>query len=134
MCLVVFASEAGVLPIDPADVVRKGRLQPGRMLLLDLDQHRVLSDDDVKGALAAEHPYERWVADNKIRLDELPGRAHIVHSHASVTRRQQSFGYTHEELRQIVAPMANTGSEGGQVVFHAHVHVLGGRRMGWPPG
>jgi glutamate synthase (NADPH/NADH) large chain len=109
--LVVFASEAGVLPIDPADVVRKGRLQPGRMLLLDLDQHRVLSDDDVKGALAAEHPYERWVADNKIRLDELPGRAHIVHSHASVTRRQQSFGYTHEELRQIVAPMANTGSE-----------------------
>ncbi len=109
--LVVFASEAGVLPIDPADVVRKGRLQPGRMLLLDLDQHRILSDDDVKGALAAEHPYEQWVADNKIRLDELPGRAHIVHSHASVTRRQQSFGYTHEELRQIVAPMANTGSE-----------------------
>ena len=109
--LVVFASEAGVLPIPADQIVRKGRLQPGRMLLLDLEQHRILSDEDVKGALAAERPYEQWVSEHKIELDELPSRAHIVHSHSSVTRRQQTFGYTHEELRLLVAPMANSGAE-----------------------
>ncbi|TRY17401.1 glutamate synthase large subunit [Tessaracoccus rhinocerotis] len=109
--LVVFASEAGVLPIDPASVVRKGRLQPGRMLLLDLERHQILSDDEVKGELAAEKPYAEWVAANTMKLDHLPGRAHIVHSHSSVTRRQQVFGYSSEELRQIITPMANTGAE-----------------------
>ncbi|AQP44491.1 glutamate synthase large subunit [Tessaracoccus flavus] len=109
--LVVFASEAGVLPIEQADVVSKGRLQPGRMLLVDLDRHALLSDEEVKGALAAEHPYEKWVSDNKIELDQLPSRAHIVHSHSSVVRRQQVFGYTEEELRLIIAPMANAGAE-----------------------
>ena len=109
--LVVFASEAGVLPIAHQDVVRKGRLQPGRMLLVDLEQHKILSDDEVKGQLAAEHPYGQWVADNKIELDKLPSRAHIVHSHSSVIRRQQVFGYTEEELRLLIAPMANVGAE-----------------------
>ncbi|MCC2593016.1 glutamate synthase large subunit [Tessaracoccus sp. OS52] len=109
--LVVFASEAGVLPIASASVVRKGRLQPGRMLLVDLDRGQILSDDEVKGQLAAEKPYAEWVAANSMKLDQLPGRAHIVHSHASVTRRQQVFGYTHEELRHIIAPMANSGGE-----------------------
>ncbi|GAA4906205.1 glutamate synthase large subunit [Tessaracoccus lubricantis] len=126
--LVVFASEAGVLPIPQADVVRKGRLQPGRMLLVDLERHAVVSDDDVKGALAAEHPYRQWVADNKIELDALPSRAHIVHSHASVTRRQQVFGYTHEELRAIIAPMANTGVEAiGSMGTDAPIAVLSRR-------
>lgn len=109
--LVVFASEAGVLPIEPKDVISKGRLTPGRMFLIDLERHQVLSDDDVKGQLAAAAPYAQWVAANKIELDKLPGRAHIVHSHSSVTRRQQSFGYTQEELRLLIAPMANTGKE-----------------------
>ncbi|MHA6511750.1 glutamate synthase large subunit [Tessaracoccus sp. Z1128] len=109
--LVVFASEAGVLPIEAGDVVRKGRLQPGRMLLLDLEKHTIESDEAVKGALAAEHPYGQWVSENKIELDQLPSRAHIVHSHASVIRRQQVFGYTEEELRLIIAPMANAGAE-----------------------
>ncbi|MBB1510073.1 glutamate synthase large subunit [Tessaracoccus sp. MC1756] len=126
--LVVFASEAGVLPIAHADVVRKGRLQPGRMLLVDLDRHAIVSDDDVKGALAAEHPYRQWVADNKIELDKLPSRAHIVHSHASVTRRQQVFGYSHEELRSIIAPMANTGVEAiGSMGTDAPIAVLSRR-------
>ncbi|MHA7860311.1 glutamate synthase large subunit [Tessaracoccus sp. Y36] len=126
--LVVFASEAGVLPIAHADVVRKGRLQPGRMLLVDLDRHAIVSDDDVKGALAAEHPYRQWVADNKIELDKLPSRAHIVHSHASVTRRQQVFGYSHEELRSIIAPMANTGVEAiGSMGTDAPIAVLSQR-------
>jgi len=126
--LVVFASEAGVLPIEAGDVVRKGRLQPGRMLLLDLEQHRILSDEDIKGSLADQHPYEQWVADNKIELDQLPSRTHIVHSHASVIRRQQVFGYTEEELRLIVAPMANAGTEPiGSMGTDSPVAVLSSR-------
>ncbi|RMB58780.1 glutamate synthase large subunit [Tessaracoccus antarcticus] len=109
--LVVFASESGVLPLPPGDVVAKGRLQPGRMLLVDLEQHRIIDDDEVKGQLAAEHPYAQWVAGNKVELDKLPGRAHVVHGHASVIRRQQVFGYTHEELRLVLAPMACDGFE-----------------------
>ena len=109
--LVVFASESGVLPIPPGDVVAKGRLQPGRMLLVDLKKHRIIGDDEIKGELAAEHPYGDWVARNKVELDNLPGRAHVVHGHASVIRRQQVFGYTHEELRMVIAPMANAGTE-----------------------
>ncbi len=109
--LVVFASESGVLPIPPRNVVAKGRLQPGRMLLVDLKRHRIIDDDEIKGELAAEHPYGDWVARNKVELDTLPGRAHIVHGHASVIRRQQVFGYTHEELRMVLAPMANAGTE-----------------------
>ncbi len=108
---VIFASEAGVLPVEPADVVQKGRLQPGRMFLVDLEQHRIVEDDEIKDALAAEHPYGEWLDAGRINLNELPERNHIVHSHASVTRRQQLFGYTHEELRLLVAPMANTGAE-----------------------
>ena len=109
--LVVFASEAGVLPINPKDVTAKGRLQPGRMFMIDLAKHAVLSDHEVKSQLASERPYGKWVAENKIELDKLPSRAHIVHSHSSVTRRQQTFGYTEEELRILIAPMANTGAE-----------------------
>ncbi|WP_124053740.1 glutamate synthase large subunit [Arcanobacterium ihumii] len=109
--LVVFASEAGVLDIDQSTIVQKGRLQPGRMFLVDLDAHKILSDDDVKNALASEHPYGKWLEKNKIELDKLPSRAHIVHSHSSVTRRQQVFGYTEEELRLIITPMANSGVE-----------------------
>ncbi len=109
--LVVFASESGVLPIPPGNVVAKGRLQPGRMLLVDLEQHRIVGDDELKSELASEHPYAEWVAANRVQLDALPGRAHVVHGHASVIRRQQVFGYTHEELRLVLAPMANDGFE-----------------------
>jgi glutamate synthase (NADPH) large chain len=109
--LVVFASEAGVLDIDPARVIKKGRMKPGRMLLVDLDEHRLINDDEIKAQLAAEHPYEAWLDEGRINLDDLPEQQHVVHSHASVTRRQQVFGYTHEELRLLVTPMANTGAE-----------------------
>ncbi|MDN5571669.1 MAG: glutamate synthase-related protein, partial [Propionibacteriaceae bacterium] len=108
--LVVFASEAGVLPIAPERVVEKGRLQPGRMLLVDLAEHRLINDDEIKAGLAAEHPYEGWLS-GRVDLEDLPERQHVVHSHASVVRRQQVFGFTHEELKQIVAPMAQTGAE-----------------------
>ena len=109
--LVVLASEVGVLDIDPAKVVRKGRLQPGRMFLVDTDEHRIIEDEEVKAELAAEHPYDEWLHAGLIHLDDIPEREHVVHTHASVTRRQQVFGYTEEELRVLLTPMANTAAE-----------------------
>ncbi|SCK23823.1 glutamate synthase large subunit [Streptomyces sp. WMMB 322] len=109
--LVVLGSEVGVLDIDPSRVVRKGRLQPGRMFLVDTAEHRIIEDDEIKEQLASEHPYEEWLDAGLIDLADLPEREHIVHTHASVTRRQQTFGYTEEELRVLLAPMARTAAE-----------------------
>ncbi|NGO70679.1 glutamate synthase large subunit [Streptomyces boncukensis] len=109
--LVVLASEVGVLDIDPGRVVRKGRLQPGRMFLVDTAEGRIIEDDEIKAGLAAEHPYQEWLEGGIVELGDLPEREHIVHTHASVTRRQQTFGYTEEELRVLLAPMARTGAE-----------------------
>ncbi|MFE4694030.1 glutamate synthase large subunit [Streptomyces sp. NPDC056749] len=109
--LVVLSSEVGVLDIDPAKVVRKGRLQPGKMFLVDTAEHRIIEDDEIKASLAAENPYEEWLETGEIELEDLPEREHIVHTHASVTRRQQTFGYTEEELRVLLAPMARTAGE-----------------------
>ena len=100
-----------MLDIDPATVVRKGRLQPGRMFLVDTDEHRIIEDEEIKGELAAEHPYDEWLHAGIVRFEDLPDREHIVHTHASVTRRQQVFGYTEEELRVLLTPMARTGAE-----------------------
>jgi glutamate synthase (NADPH/NADH) large chain len=109
--LVVLASEVGVLDLDPASIVRKGRLQPGRMFLVDTDEHRIVEDDEIKAELASENPYGEWLHAGLIHLDDIPAREHVVHTHASVTRRQQIFGYTEEELRVLLTPMANTGGE-----------------------
>jgi glutamate synthase (NADPH/NADH) large chain len=110
--LVVLASESGVLhDIAPERVVRKGRLQPGRMFLVDTATHRIVEDDEIKAEIAAQNPYADWLEAGLIDLPDLPEREHIVHTHASVTRRQQTFGYTEEELRVILAPMARTGGE-----------------------
>jgi glutamate synthase (NADPH) large chain len=118
---VVLASESGVLDVDPADVVSKGRLRPGRMFLVDTragaseatgDGGSAIVDDDAyKSELAAAEPYGDWLRDGLVRLDELPAREHVVHTHESVMRRQQTFGYTEEELRILLAPMATTGAE-----------------------
>jgi len=109
--LVVLASEVGVLDIDPARVVRKGRLAPGRMFLVDTGHGRIVDDEEIKAELAAQHPYDEWLLAGLIHLDDLPEREHVLHTHASVTRRQQTFGYTEEELRVLVAPMARSGAE-----------------------
>jgi glutamate synthase (NADPH) large chain len=109
--LVVLASEVGVLDIDPARIVRKGRLQPGRMFLIDTAQGRIVEDDEIKRTLAEAEPYGEWLEEGVVELDELPEREHVVFSHQSVLRRQQVFGYTHEELKIIVAPMAKAGAE-----------------------
>jgi len=109
--LVVLASEAGVLDVDPATIVRKGRLQPGRMFLVDTEEGRIIEDDEIKATLAAELPFAEWLDQGLIHLEELPEREHIVHTHESVARRQQTFGYTQEELRIIMEPMAKAGAE-----------------------
>jgi len=109
--LVVLGSEAGILDLDPASVVRKGRLQPGHMFLADTASGRIIEDAEIKAQLAGEHPYRDWLHAGIVHLEQLPDREHIVHTHQSVARRQQVFGYTEEELRVILAPMARNGQE-----------------------
>ncbi|GAB2475481.1 glutamate synthase family protein [Jatrophihabitans fulvus] len=109
--LVVLGSESGVLELDPATVVAKGRLQPGRMFLVDTERGEIRDDDAVKTELAAEHPYAEWLHAGLIQLGELPDRERTVFSHESVVRRQQIFGYTEEELRLLIGPMATAGAE-----------------------
>ncbi|HWG97987.1 MAG TPA: glutamate synthase large subunit, partial [Pilimelia sp.] len=109
--LVVLGSEAGVLDLDPATVVAKGRLAPGRMFLVDTAAGRIVDDAELKGELAAAAPYADWVDVGLIELADLPPREHVVYTHDSVRRRQQTFGYTEEELKILLAPMARTGAE-----------------------
>ena len=109
--LVVLASESGVLPIDPATVIRKGRLQPGKMFLVDTDNGRIIEDEEIKSSLASQHPYQDWLHAGLVHLEELPDREHIVHTHSSVLRRQQTFGYTDEELKILLTPMAKNANE-----------------------
>nr|WP_249412456.1 glutamate synthase large subunit [Micromonospora endophytica] len=109
--LVVMGSEAGVLDLDPATVVAKGRLQPGKMFLVDTVAGRIVHDDEIKTELAAAEPYADWLHAGLIELDDLPPREHVVYTHDSVRRRQQTFGYTEEELKILLAPMARTGVE-----------------------
>ncbi len=104
--LVVCGSEVGLLDIDPADIVRKGRLQPGRMFLVDTAAGRIVEDDEIKTSLATDHPYGEWAEAQAVRLSNLPDREHVTHSRASVVRRQRAFGYTEEELKILLEPMA----------------------------
>lgn len=109
--LVVLGSEAGVIDLDPATVVAKGRLQPGKMFLVDTEAGRIVHDAEIKAELAAAEPYADWLHAGIIELKDLPAREHVIYTHDSVTRRQQVFGYTEEELKILVAPMARTGAE-----------------------
>ncbi|HEY0259844.1 MAG TPA: glutamate synthase subunit alpha, partial [Lacisediminihabitans sp.] len=107
--LVVLASEIGVLEIDQSRVVRKGRLRPGKMFLVDTEAGRLIEDDEIKSSLAASEPWGQWLEHGRINLKDLPEREHIVHTPASVTRRQRTFGYTEEEVRILLKPMAENG-------------------------
>ncbi|MFM7542508.1 MAG: glutamate synthase large subunit [Actinomycetales bacterium] len=109
--LVVLASEVGVLDIAPERVIRKGRLQPGKMFLVDLDAGRVIEDDEIKEELANAAPYSEWLTAGIVKLEDIPTREHIFYPHSSVLRRQRAFGYTEEELRLIITPMARSGAE-----------------------
>jgi glutamate synthase (NADPH/NADH) large chain len=109
--LVVLASEVGVLDIEPARVVRRGRLRPGRIFLVDTAEGRLLEDEEVKTELAAAHPYGDWLHAGLVHLDELPERERHVPTAFDLLTRQRAYGYTEEELRVILSPMAQTGAE-----------------------
>ena len=109
--MVVLASEAGVLDFPAENIARKGRLQPGKMFLVDIEAGRIIEDDEIKDSLADAAPYGKWVEDGVVKLSDLPAREHIIYPHSSVVRRQRAFGYTEEELRIIITPMAKNGAE-----------------------
>ncbi|HZZ49416.1 MAG TPA: glutamate synthase large subunit [Pseudonocardia sp.] len=108
---VVLASESGVLDVAPDQVVAKGRLQPGRMFLVDTEAGRIVDDAEVKSQLAHALPYDEWLHAGLLEVASLPAREHVVQTHDSVLRRQLAFGYTEEELRVLLTPMAATGAE-----------------------
>ncbi|MCE5290581.1 MAG: glutamate synthase large subunit [Nocardiaceae bacterium] len=126
--LVVLASEAGVLPIDASTVVQRGRLQPGKMFLVDTAQGRIVSDEEIKDALVSEHPYQQWLDEGLVYLKDLPEHPHVHMSHDRVLIRQQVFGYTTEELNILLAPMAKTGLEAlGSMGTDTPIAVLSAR-------
>jgi glutamate synthase (ferredoxin) len=111
--LVVMASEVGVLDDIPPDrILHKGRLQPGRMFLVDIEQGRIIADEELKREIAAEKPYAQWLRDNLVALEDLPEASHVHEpDHQTVLLRQQAFGYTTEDLKILMAPMAAGGNE-----------------------
>ncbi|MGZ3443575.1 MAG: glutamate synthase central domain-containing protein, partial [Polyangia bacterium] len=105
--LVVLASEFGVLPLDPARVVQKGRVQPGKMFLVDTDSGRVISDEEIKHHVATQKPYREWLEENRLTLSMLPeATSPYKATPAELRRQQQAFGYTEEDLKMILGPMA----------------------------
>jgi glutamate synthase (NADPH) large chain len=109
--LVVLASEVGVLEIDQSRIVRKGRLQPGKIFLVDTAAGRIVEDDEVKAQLAAEQPYDDWLHAGLLHLDDLPDRVRELPDSAELAVQQRLFGYTEEDRRVLLAPMAMTGAE-----------------------
>ncbi|MBN9064898.1 MAG: glutamate synthase subunit alpha, partial [Rhizobiales bacterium] len=109
---VIMASEAGVLPVEEKHIVRKWRLQPGRMLLIDIEKGAIVSDEEVKAEIAAKHPYKTWLANTQLILEDLnPVEPRALRRDVSLLDRQQAFGYTQEDLKLLMAPMATTGQE-----------------------
>ncbi|MBI4115091.1 MAG: glutamate synthase large subunit [Candidatus Omnitrophica bacterium] len=110
--LVIMASEVGVLDVPPERVLQKGRLQPGRMFLIDTEEGRIVADEELKGKISIEHPYRTWLDENMVKLEDLPEPPHVHEpDHKTMLLRQQAFGYTFEDLRIIMAPMAKDGVE-----------------------
>jgi glutamate synthase (ferredoxin) len=109
--MVVMASEVGVLDIPAENIVRKGRLQPGKMFLVDTREGRIIDDTELKQKITTDKPYRQWLNDNLVRLADLPAERVPEPNHETVLLRQQIFGYTHEDLRILMAPMAKNGEE-----------------------
>ena len=119
--LVIMASEAGVLPVKPEDVRMKGRLAPGRMLLVDTEQKRLISDEEVKKQLAARQPYAKWVKENQITLDHLPSPTNVQPTnHDTILMRQRAFGYTDEDLKTILRAFRAERRRADRVDGHRH--------------
>ncbi len=126
--ILVMASEQGALEFPAEDIVMKGRLQPGKMFLADLEQGRIIPDEEIKEQMATAYPYKEWVAKQKINLDDLPLDQEIWQpNHETVKQRQKCFGYTVEDLKTIITPMANdayeaTGSMGNDAALAVLSH------------
>ena len=127
--LVVMASEVGVLDLAPDRILQKGRLQPGRMLLIDTAEGRIISDEEIKHHVASAHPYRQWLDKHMVELAHLPDPPNLPEpDHQTVTQRQQAFGYTFEDLRIVMAPMARDGVEAvGSMGNDAPLAVLSDR-------
>jgi hypothetical protein len=125
---VILASEVGVLDIPERKIIRKWRLQPGKMLLVDTDQGRIIDDDELKRTLATAKPYREWIDRSRVALDALPDPAPPPRSEVSLLDRQQAFGYTQEDMKIILAPMAQNGEEAtGSMGNDAALPVLSNR-------
>ncbi len=109
--LVIMGSEAGMLSVAPERVLHLGRLQPGKIFLVDTAEGRIVGDDEIKTKLAEQNPYGQWLDENLIRLDDLVAPAHELVPHSDILRRQRVFGYTTEDLKIILEPMARDGVE-----------------------
>jgi glutamate synthase (NADPH/NADH) large chain len=126
--LVVMGSEAGLLDVPTDQVLRKGRLQPGKMFLVDTAQGRIIDDEELKADLAAELPYQAWLDQGIVELASLPDRPHVRYPHGDVVRRQLTFGYTLEDQKILMAPMARTGGEAlGSMGTDTPIAVLSSR-------
>ncbi|HEX2949407.1 MAG TPA: glutamate synthase large subunit, partial [Armatimonadota bacterium] len=110
--MIVMASEVGVLDIPTEKIIKKGRLQPGRMFLVDTVQGKIITDEEIKHQIASEHPYREWLDANLVDLETLPGKAdQHEYDEANVLQREHAFGYTHEDMRKVMGPMATNGVE-----------------------
>ncbi|MCI0749251.1 MAG: glutamate synthase subunit alpha, partial [Nevskiales bacterium] len=124
--LVVMASEVGVLDLAPDTILRKGRLQPGRMFLVDTELGRIVEDEEIKRTITSQHPYRQWLDEHRIQLDDLPAAPEVPSpDHDTLLHRQIAFGYTFEDLRMLIAPMARDGVEAvGSMGHDAALAVL----------
>ncbi|NBD23621.1 glutamate synthase large subunit [Paenibacillus glycinis] len=110
--VIILGSEAGTVHVDPENILYKDRLRPGRMLLVDTKAGRIVSDEEVKASIASEHPYRQWLDEHLVGLDDLPDAPELPEpDHDTVEQRQQAFGYTFEDLRKVLEPMAGSGVE-----------------------
>lgn len=127
--MIILSSEAGVIDIAPEEVLYKDRLRPGRILLVDTKEGRIIADEEVKAQIASEHPYEEWLEEHLVGLNDLPEAREVPEpKHENVQQRQQAFGYTFEDLRKVLEPMALTGAEPlGSMGYDAPLAVLSDR-------
>ena len=109
--MVVMASEAGVLPVEPEHIVRKGRLEPGRLFMVDVEAGRIVEDDEVKASVAGAKPYGEWLKECTVELEDLPAKEPALPRDEPLRLRQLAFGYTQEDMRLVIAPMAASGEE-----------------------
>jgi glutamate synthase (ferredoxin) len=126
--LVIMGSEAGVLPVPPEDVVAKGRLQPGKMFIVNMEEGRIVPDDEIKERIAGERPYRAWLDQHLVKMADINDGTVPTPDHETVLQRQQAFGYSFEDLRMLLVPMARDGVEAvGSMGTDTPLAVLSGR-------